>query len=130
MLRPCVLLFASLAVGTATSFASEEICTENSSKCAKLIETEGLVELFVEVQLPDRTTRKLDVTRIETGLFGKLGIADKSSYERHSLSLLRWSEGAEEIDLLFVQLKAWKDGQRYTVSGPVAITDGGKIIWQ
>ena len=130
MIRSCALLLVLLVVGTTASFANEEICTKDSSKCAKLIEKEALVEIVVEVQLPDQTTKKLDVTKIENGLFGKLGRAGKSSYENHSLSLLRWSEGAKDIDILFVQLQAWKDGQRYTVSGPIAITDDGKIIWQ
>jgi hypothetical protein len=130
MIKPWLLLFGSLIVGTTAAIANEVICTKDSSKCAKLTDVDDSVEITVEVQLPDQSTKTLDVTKVEAGLFGKLGIAGKSSYERHTLSLLRWSEDTEDADILYVQLQAWKDGQRYTVSGPIAITDGGEIIWQ
>ena len=130
MIKLWVLLFGALIAGTTASFASEAICTGDSSKCAQLKDADGSIKLFVEVILPDQTTKTLDVTKIESGLFGKLRVEGKSSYESYTLSLLRWAEGAKDSDILFVQLQAWKEGQRYTVSGPIAITDSGEIIWQ
>jgi hypothetical protein len=130
MLKLWLLFFGALFACTTASFADEVICTGDSSKCAKLTDADGSIELIVEVLLPDQTIKTLDVTRVESGLFGKLGVEGKSGYERYTVSLVRWAEGAQDNDILFVQLQAWKEGQRYTVSGPIAITDNGEIIWQ
>ena len=72
----------------------------------------------------------VDVSPIEKGLFRKLGLADCSSYERYETVPVEWKPMENERQMLIVRLRAWKEGQRYTVTGPVVIEASGRVIWQ
>ena len=72
----------------------------------------------------------VDITPIEYALLGKLGAPDRSRYERFETEPVEWLTVADDFFLLDVRLRAWRDGQRYTVFGPVHVNADGSVVWQ
>jgi hypothetical protein len=87
-------------------------------------------KLVVYARQPDGTDKMVDISRIEDALFTKLGTAGKEEYERYLITPMGWTDSPNGVDILTVRLQAWNQGQRYTVSGVVAVTNNGEIIWQ
>jgi len=65
-----------------------------------------------------------DVSRIQQSNIGKLGIAKEVEYEPIKTTPKEWLSSKQNQYLVLFQTKAWLKGQRYTISGPVAITNG------
>lgn len=86
--------------------------------------------IYVLLLLPNGDHKTTDISRIEDGLFAKLGTAERSEYERYETTPIEWKTLEDGDFLLKVRLRAWRDGQRYTVSGPVIVRTDGSVLWQ
>ena len=65
-----------------------------------------------------------DVSKIEQSNLGKLGIAKKAEYKSVQTKPIEWLSSKENLFLVSFQTRAWLKGQRYTVAGPAAVTNG------
>ena len=104
--------------------------TKNKRAAAVSIVDDSGTHVYVVLIVPDSDFLVADITPIERGLFGKLGRADRSEYERFETKPVEWLEETDDHFLLDVRLRAWRNGQRYTVSGPVIVKVDGLVIWQ
>lgn len=103
---------------------------ESRQALAMAIPGEDHTGIFALMKQQSGEFAAVDVSIIEKGLFRKLGLADRSSYERYETVPVEWIPMANERQMLIVRLRAWKEGQRYTVTGPVVIEASGQVIWQ
>lgn len=86
--------------------------------------------VYVLLVRPNGEHTTADISRIENGLFAKLGTAERSDYEKYETAPIEWKALEDGNLLLKVRLQAWRDGQRYTVLGPVIIRPDGSVLWQ
>ncbi len=86
--------------------------------------------VYVLLMRPNGEYTIADISRIQDGLFTKLGLAEPADYERYETQPVEWITLEGGNLLLKVRLRAWRDGQRYTVSGPVIIRPDGSVLWQ
>lgn len=85
--------------------------------------------IFAFVRVDEATFKAVDLTKVGSGLFSKLG-QPSSYYDSFTLKPLEWQETPQGHFLLTVQLRAWRNGQRYTVEGPVIVGRDASVIWQ
>ncbi len=112
------------------SAQTEGLWTDSNTAAALSIRNDLGTHVYVVLARPDRESLAVDITPIEYGLLGKLGTSDRSQYERFETEPVEWLDVTEDYFLLNVRLRAWRDGQRYTVFGPVRINADGTVIWQ
>lgn len=65
----------------------------------------------------------VDVSNIQLSNIGKLGVSDMHEYESISTEK-KWISSEGTSYLVSFQTRVWLKGQRYTVSGPVAVVNG------
>lgn len=124
-------LIATSSVACATDVPDIDLIAEaeasgtwndDKSAVAISIPSENHTGIYVLLVQPNGDHTTIDISRIEDGLFAKLGTAERAEYDWKAL---------EDGDLLLnMRLRAWRDGQRYTVSGPVIIRPDGSVLWQ
>ena len=61
---------------------------------------------------------------------GRIGLSPRSAYERLELTPVKWVDRDDGVLYIFVRTRAWKGGQRYTVSKPLLILQDGTILQQ
>lgn len=132
-------LIATISVACATEVPEIDLIAEakatgtwNDDKTAAAVSIPsenrtGVYVLLVQANGEHTTT---DISRIEDGLFAKLGTADRAEYEMYETAPIEWMTLEDGNLLLMVRLRAWRDGQRYTVAGPVIIRPDGSVLWQ
>lgn len=71
-----------------------------------------------------------NVSRIENANLGKLGLPRKKRYEKIETFPSKWVEENQNGNLISFTTRAWINGQRYTVSGPVFVRNDGVYVQQ
>ncbi|TVZ39045.1 hypothetical protein P886_3432 [Alteromonadaceae bacterium 2753L.S.0a.02] len=71
-----------------------------------------------------------NVSHIETANLGKLGLAGKNQYEKIETFPSEWVAEKQNGNLISFTTRAWVNGQRYTVSGPVFVRNDGVCVHQ
>ena len=143
MTHKCALIIATLlaasSVAGATEFSDVDLIAEakatgtwndDRTAAAVSIPSENRTGVYVMLVQPNGEHTTIDISRIEDGLFAKLGTADRAEYEKYETTPIEWTALEDGKLLLKVRLRAWRDGQRYTVSGPVIIRPDGSVLWQ
>jgi hypothetical protein len=85
--------------------------------------------VFVFLQQSGGKYLAVDVSIEGLGL-GQIGIAPRSAYERLELTPMRWLDREDGMFMVLMRTRAWKAGQRYTVSKPLLIRQDGTILQQ
>jgi len=109
---------------------STGLWTDGRSAAAVSILAEWGTGVYVVLSRKDEMPLVVNVTRIGSALFTKLGLAARSEYERYEIEPVECLEETDSRFMLSVRLRAWRDGQRYTVSAPAIVSADGSIIWQ
>ena len=109
---------------------STGLWTEDRSAAALSIPADWGTALYVVLFRSDAKPLVVNISRVGPALFLKLGLAPQSEYEKYEIQPVEWLEETESQVMLSVRLHAWRDGQRYTVSTPIAVDDEGFVIWQ
>jgi hypothetical protein len=71
-----------------------------------------------------------DASGVEEGNLGKLGIAGRSGYDRLETKPLRWVSRDDGLLQVIMRTRAWRGGQRHTVSEPLLIKPDGTVLWR
>ena len=66
----------------------------------------------------------IDVSQMTYSNIGKLGIAELDEYERVVTEPTKWLESDGTLQMVNFRARAWRGGQRYSVSEPVVVKDG------
>ena len=103
---------------------------DDRTAVAVSIPQENCTGVYVLLMRPNAEHTTADISRIEDGLFAKLGTAARSAYQKYETVPIEWTTLEDGNLLLMVRLQAWRDGQRFTVSGPVIIRPDGSVLWQ
>lgn len=88
----------------------------------------SLVLVFIR-RGPDKY-QAVDVSGVEGGNFGKLGIGGRKGYERFETTPVRWMHRDDGLYYVEIRTRAWKSGRRYTVSEPMLISTNGTPLWR
>jgi hypothetical protein len=72
---------------------------------------------------------EIDLSAVEGGNFGKLGLRPVE-YDRFETSPIEWLPRQDGLFQVNIQTRAWRAGQRYTVSEPLVIHPDGTVIWR
>jgi hypothetical protein len=105
----------------------------NSEKTAVAIslaggQKESLVYVFLRQK--DGAFLAVNVSDVELGNIGKLGMAKRDGYSRIETKPVKWLIGFNDLFRIELNTKAWKDGKRYSVSEPLIIMPSGDVIWR
>jgi len=65
-----------------------------------------------------------NVSQVENGNIGKLGITPKSKYEKVITFPTKWLQSNNNEFMISFTTQAWLSGQRYTVTEPVLVKNG------
>lgn len=85
--------------------------------------------VFVFLKQDDGSFLARDVSRVESGNFGKLG-HPRSAYERFATEPVEWLERNDEWLQVRIRTRVWKNGQRDTVSEPLLIKPDGTVLYR
>ena len=142
-MRRITLILGSLLAITSAAHAADDsninlvaearasgLWTNDGTAAAVSIPMDNRTGVYVLLEREDGEYTIADISRIEDGLFTKLGLAKPVDYDRYETLPVEWI-ALEGGDLLLkVRLQAWRDGRRYTVSGPVIIRSDESVHWQ
>ena len=134
---PDAALFAAarqaLPQGISTNEISRTLDTGlwNSNRTAVAISLASLKAPTAFVFLKQTDGKYLAVDMSIEGLgIGAMGTAGRSAYERLELTPIQWLRRDDGMFMVLMRTRAWKDGQRYTVSKPLLIRQDGTILQQ
>jgi hypothetical protein len=99
-------------------------------KAAAVVADTKAGNVFVVLETAQEQYLVANVSPIVSGLFAKLGTTDRSDYERYVVEPVRWLNQTDSQVVAEFRLRAWRDGQRYSVTGPVAVNSDGTVDWQ
>jgi len=85
--------------------------------------------VFVFLRQKDGTYLAVDARGVEGGNFGKLG-RPRTDYERFETTPVEWVYREDGRFMVSMRTRAWRGGQRYTVSEPLLITTNGTVLWR
>ena len=120
MLRVITFIFVSILPFNSLAEKRESLWSENKDAEAVCINGhEDSNSCFVII---GRLT--VDITSVENGNLGKLGLRPRSAYSRIISFPSKWLKASENEYMVNITTQAWFEGQRYTVSEPVYIRDG------
>ena len=86
--------------------------------------------VFVFIRRGPGKYQAVDVSGVEGGNFGKLGIAGRKGYERFETTPIRWMQRDDGLYFVEIRTRAWKSGKRFTVSEPMLISTNGTPLWR
>ncbi len=86
--------------------------------------------VFVFLRQTNGTYLAADASGVEGGNFGKLGIAGRKGYDRFETMPVRWMHREDGWFQVVMRTRAWKAGQRYTVSEPLLIKPNGTVLYR
>jgi hypothetical protein len=103
----------------------------NSNRTAVAISiTEPKASLvFVFISQADGTYLAADASGVEGGNFGKLG-RPRTDYERFETTPTEWLRREDGWLQVRMRTRAWRAGQRYTVSEPLLIKPDGTVLYR
>lgn len=70
-----------------------------------------------------------DASGVESGNFGKLG-RPRTDYERFETTPVEWLHREDGRFVVRMRTRAWRSGQRYTVSEPLHIRADGTVLYR
>ena len=71
-----------------------------------------------------------DVSGVEGGNFGVLGISGRAGYERFETTPTEWLPRDDGRFQVVMRTRAWKGGRRYTVSEKLLVAADGKPLYR
>ena len=71
----------------------------------------------------------VDASGVESGNFGKLG-RPRTDYERFETTPVEWFHRNDDLFAVRMRTRAWRGGQRYTVSEPLLIRPDGTVFYR
>ena len=86
--------------------------------------------LFVFLRLESSQYKAVDVSRVEAANLGVLGISRKADYDRVETVPMEWIERDDGKVQVVLRTRAWKEGQRYTVSERLLIASDGTPLYR
>lgn len=86
--------------------------------------------IFVLFRQTNANYLAVDVSRVEAGNLGKLGLAGRAGYDRVETTPTRWVYREDGRFQVIMRTRAWRAGKRYTVSEPLLINADGTILWR
>jgi hypothetical protein len=135
--RPDGTLFAAARKALPKSISTNEISRAldtglwNSNRTAVAICLTNSKASTVFVFLKQTGGKYLAVDASIEGLgIWQIGIAPRSAYERLELTPVQWLDREDGMFMVLMRTRAWKAGQRYTVSKPLLIQQDGTILHQ
>jgi len=72
----------------------------------------------------------VDVSAVEGGNFGKLGVVGRAGYDCFETIPVEWLHRDDGMFQVVMRTRAWKSGKRYTVSEPLIIRADGTPLWR
>jgi len=85
--------------------------------------------VLVFLQQGNGTYLAADASGVEGGNFGKLG-RPRTEYERFETTPVEWLHRENGWFQVRLRTRAWRGGQRYTVSEPLLIKPDGTILYR
>lgn len=85
--------------------------------------------VLVLLRQADGSFNAVDVSLVEGGNFGKLGFP-RTHYDRFETQAVEWLPRTDGWFQIVFRTRAWKSGQRYTTSEPLAIDSAGTPQWR
>lgn len=120
MLRGILFSLVGTMLGLAGLVSADEVPIEfwfeqivingDESKMAAIAHTSTGKNLVAIVSLPNHSQEIVDLSRLETALFAKLGVAGRDSYSKYEITPVKWVDSPDGVDILRVQLRAWQQG--------------------
>jgi len=84
----------------------------------------------VFLKLDSGRYKAADVSGVEAASLGVLGISKKADYDRVETTPIEWLPRDDGRFQVVMRTRAWKAGQRYTVSERLLITSGGTPLYR
>ena len=84
---------------------------------------------FVFLRQANGTFLAADASGVEGGNFGKLG-RPRTDYERFETTPTEWLHRKDGLFQVRMRTRAWRNGQRYTVSEPLLIRPDGLVLYR
>ena len=85
--------------------------------------------VFVFLRQTNGTYLAADASGVAGGNFGKLG-RPRTDYERFETTPAEWLHREDGWFQVRMRTRAWRDGQRYTVSEPLLIKPDGTVLYR
>ena len=86
-------------------------------------------QLFVFLKR-DEQLLKLDISHVEGMNLGKLGRHRLNDYDRVESTAIKWVARDDDKFQIIIQTRAWKNGNRMTVSEPLVFNRSGQVYWR
>lgn len=86
--------------------------------------------IFVFLKQADGRYIAGNVSGVETGNFGVLGSSGRSGYDRFETTPMEWLHREDGLFQITMRTRAWKSGQRYTVSEKLVIRKDGTPLYR
>jgi hypothetical protein len=86
--------------------------------------------IFVFLKQSSGQYRAGDVSGVEGGNFGVLGIAGRAGYERFETTPIEWLPRDDGRLQVVMRTRAWKAGRRYTVSEKLVVSADGTPLYR
>ena len=85
--------------------------------------------IFVFLRQTNGTYLASNASGVEAGNFGKLG-RERTDYERFETTPVEWLHRTDGKFQVIMRTRAWRNGQRYTVSEPLLIGSDGVVMYR
>jgi hypothetical protein len=85
--------------------------------------------ILVLICKSDGTCVAADASNVELANFGYFG-RPRGEYERFETLPTRWLPRTDGLLQVLIRTRAWRDGQRYTVSEPLIIKPDGTVLFR
>ena len=86
-------------------------------------------QLFVFLKR-DEQLLKLDISHVEGMNLGKLGRHRLNDYDRVESTAIEWVARDDDKFQIIIQTRAWKNGNRMTVSEALVFNRSGQVYWR
>ena len=86
--------------------------------------------LFVFLKLDSDRYKAADVSGVEAANLGVLGVSRKTDYDRVETTPIEWLPRDDGRFQVVMRTRAWKAGQRYTVSEGLLIASDGTPLYR
>lgn len=86
-------------------------------------------QVVVLLHPPDGACLAVDVSRVEEGNFGKLG-RPRTEFSRYETTPVRWLSREDGLFQVRLRTRAWRGGQRFTVSEDLLLRSDGTVLYR
>ena len=86
-------------------------------------------QLFIFLKR-DEQIEKLDISHVEGMNLGKVGRQRLKDYDRVESTPIEWVTRDDDKFQINIQTRAWKNGNRMTVSEPLVFDSLGQVYWR